>query len=167
MDGKRLFVDCNPSKFIIFSSLFIFSIVLSLKLDGIIYWNNWCIFAPLFIWKASVLVGALMGCIAWSRHPESRVEGYIEFHAMLIAAGIHSLLLFFEILVCLKVSEQNFTQSLTHLKLETNFMPDDYGWVVCFFPILVLCPLSVAACIWGFKHDRSLEVRAAFMKVFL
>ena len=47
-----------------------------------------------------------MGCIAWSRHPESRVEGYVEFHAMLIAAGIHSLLLFFEILVCLKVSNK-------------------------------------------------------------
>lgn len=144
MDGKRLFVDCNPSKFIIFSSLFVFSIVLSLKLDGIIYWNNWCIFAPLFIWKASVIAGALMGCIAWSRHPESRVEGYVEFYAMLIAAGIHSMLLLFELLVC--------------IKLETSFLPVDYGWVVCFFPILVLCPLSVAACIWGFKHDRSLEL---------
>ena len=44
-----------------------------------------------------------MGCIAWSRHPESRVEGYVEFYAMLIAAGIHSMLLLFELLVCIKV----------------------------------------------------------------
>ena len=32
MDGKRLFIDCNPSKFVVFSSLFMFAILLSLKL---------------------------------------------------------------------------------------------------------------------------------------
>ena len=35
MDGKRLFIDCNPSKFIVFSSLFLFAIFLSLKLGNV------------------------------------------------------------------------------------------------------------------------------------
>ena len=45
-----------------------------------------------------------MGTVAWVRHPEARREGEVEFKAMLIAAGIHSLLLCFELLVCFKVS---------------------------------------------------------------
>lgn len=145
MDGKRLFVDCNPSKFIIFSSLFVFSIFLSLKLDNLIQWNLWCIFIPLFCWKLFVIGGAAIGTVAWIRHPEARQEGLVEFKAMLIAAGIHSMLLCFEVLVCFKV-EIGYMEGL------------EFGWLMTFMPLFVLCPLAVGACIWGFKHDRSLEM---------
>ena len=53
MDGKRLFIDCNPSKFVVFSSLFMFAILLSLKLGKSSFltsksyviwrWNHWLV----------------------------------------------------------------------------------------------------------------------------
>lgn len=41
-----------------------------------------------------------------------------------------------------------------------------YGWLMTFMPLFVLCPLAVGACIWGFKHDRSLEVQHSITMPF-
>ena len=41
-----------------------------------------------------------------------------------------------------------------------------YGWLMTFMPLFVLCPLAVGACIWGFKHDRSLEVKHSITMPF-
>lgn len=60
---------------------------------------------------------------------------------MLIAVGLHVLLLMFEVLVCDRVARGN------------------YFWLLVFMPLFFVSPVSVAACVWGFRHDRSLEVR--------
>lgn len=60
---------------------------------------------------------------------------------MLIAVGIHLLLLMFEVLVCDRIERG------------THF------WLLVFMPLFFVSPVSVAACVWGFRHDRSLEVR--------
>lgn len=72
-----------------------------------------------------------------------RAEGEtcVEFKAMLIAVGLHVLLLMFEVLVCDRVARGN------------------YFWLLVFMPLFFVSPVSVAACVWGFRHDRSLEVR--------
>lgn len=59
---------------------------------------------------------------------------------MLIAVGLHVLLLMFEVLVCDRVARGN------------------YFWLLVFMPLFFVSPVSVAACVWGFRHDRSLEV---------
>lgn len=59
---------------------------------------------------------------------------------MLIAVGIHLLLLMFEVLVCDRIERG------------THF------WLLVFMPLFFVSPVSVAACVWGFRHDRSLEV---------
>ena len=59
---------------------------------------------------------------------------------MLIAVGIHLLLLMFEVLVCDRVERG------------THF------WLLVFMPLFFVSPVSVAACVWGFRHDRSLEL---------
>lgn len=71
-----------------------------------------------------------------------RAEGEtcVEFKAMLIAVGLHVLLLMFEVLVCDRVARGN------------------YFWLLVFMPLFFVSPVSVAACVWGFRHDRSLEV---------
>lgn len=71
-----------------------------------------------------------------------RAEGEtcVEFKAMLIAVGLHVLLLMFEVLVCDRVER------------------GDYFWLLVFMPLFFVSPVSVAACVWGFRHDRSLEV---------
>ena len=71
-----------------------------------------------------------------------RAEGEtcVEFKAMLIAVGLHVLLLMFEVLVCDRVARGN------------------YFWLIVFMPLFLVSPVSVAACVWGFRHDRSLEV---------
>ena len=60
---------------------------------------------------------------------------------MLIAVGLHVLLLMFEVLVCDRVAR------------------GAYFWLLVFMPLFFVSPVSVAACVWGFRHDRSLEVR--------
>ena len=71
----------------------------------------------------------------------------VEFKAMLIAVGIHLLLLSFEVLVCDRVTRG------------THF------WLLVFMPLFFVSPVSVAACVWGFRHDRSLEVRPLTLEV--
>ena len=47
--------DFNASKFVVFSSLLVFSILYALKLDGILEsWSWWSVFAPLWAWKCIV-----------------------------------------------------------------------------------------------------------------
>ena len=137
MDGKRLFIDCNPSKFIVFSSLFLFAIFLSLKLGNvqsfwrktvknILYWSSnseqlkdneidwslWWVLCPLWVWKGFVIVGGIVGSISYCNDRDSNPETKTEFKAMLIALFIHSILLFFEILLCYQV--KSTSQAITH-----------------------------------------------------
>ncbi|MEE6496816.1 hypothetical protein FKM82_002492 [Ascaphus truei] len=74
-------------------------------------------------------------------NPRAEGETCVEFKAMLIAVGIHLLLLMFEVLVCDRIERENH-----------------YFWLLVFMPLFFVSPVSVAACVWGFRHDRSLEL---------
>ncbi|XP_017523881.1 transmembrane protein 185A isoform X3 [Manis javanica] len=89
-----------------------------------------------------VIVGASVGTGVWARNPQYRAEGEtcVEFKAMLIAVGIHLLLLMFEVLVCDRIERGS------------------HFWLLVFMPLFFVSPVSVAACVWGFRHDRSLEL---------
>ncbi|MEE6496814.1 hypothetical protein FKM82_002492 [Ascaphus truei] len=143
MNLRGLFQDFNPSKFLIYACSLLFSVLLSLRLDGIIQWSYWAVFAPVWLWKLMVIIGATVGTGVWARNPQYRAEGEtcVEFKAMLIAVGIHLLLLMFEVLVCDRIERENH-----------------YFWLLVFMPLFFVSPVSVAACVWGFRHDRSLEV---------
>ncbi|XP_044538722.1 transmembrane protein 185A [Gracilinanus agilis] len=141
MNLRGLFQDFNPSKFLIYACLLLFSVLLALRLDGIIQWSYWAVFAPIWLWKLMVIVGASVGTGVWARNPQYRAEGEtcVEFKAMLIAVGIHLLLLMFEVLVCDRIERGS------------------HFWLLVFMPLFFVSPVSVAACVWGFRHDRSLE----------
>ncbi|KAK7805854.1 hypothetical protein U0070_015202 [Myodes glareolus] len=132
----------SPSKFLIYACLLLFSVLLALRLDGIIQWSYWAVFAPIWLWKLMVIVGASVGTGVWARNPQYRAEGEtcVEFKAMLIAVGIHLLLLMFEVLVCDRIERGS------------------HFWLLVFMPLFFVSPVSVAACVWGFRHDRSLEL---------
>lgn len=142
MNLRGLFQDFNPSKFLIYSCLLLFSVLLSLRLDGVIQWSYWAVFTPIWLWKLLVIIGASVGTGVWAHNPQYRAEGEtcVEFKAMLIAVGLHVLLLMFEVLVCDRVARGN------------------YFWLLVFMPLFFVSPVSVAACVWGFRHDRSLEL---------
>ncbi|XP_026864517.2 transmembrane protein 185A-like [Electrophorus electricus] len=142
MNLRELFQDFNPSKFLIYASLLLFSVLLVLRLDGVIQWSYWAVFTPIWLWKLMVVVGASVGTGVWAYNPRYRAEGEmcVEFKAMLIAVGIHVLLLMFEVLVCDRIERGS------------------YFWLLVFMPLFFISPLSVAACVWGFRHDRSLEL---------
>ncbi|XP_053485295.1 transmembrane protein 185A-like isoform X2 [Ictalurus furcatus] len=142
MNLRGLFQDFNPSKFLIYASLLLFSILLALKLDGVIQWSYWAVFTPIWLWKLMVVIGASVGTGVWATNPRYRAEGetHVEFKAMLIAVTIHILLLMFEVLVCDRIERGS------------------YFWLLVFMPLFFASPLSVAACVWGFRHDRALEL---------
>lgn len=133
-----------------------FAILLSLKLDKTIDWSLWYISAPLWAWKAIVLLGGLIGTLSYirssngangggRRRRQTSPEAMIEFKAMIIAVFIHLFLLFFELFLCYQVE---MASSYSH------------KWLFTFMPLFFLCPLTIAACVWGFKNDRSLEMEA-------
>ncbi|XP_065058448.1 transmembrane protein 185-like [Rhopilema esculentum] len=145
MNLKGLFQEFNPSKFLIYSSAFLFTILLGLRLDKIVDWSFLVIFAPLWIWKITVFAGAITGTLVWIKHPEYRREENSELHAMLICAFFHLLLFVFELLLCSNLSG-------------FSLVP----FRAVFSPLFVMSALSIAACIWGFRHDRSLELETFF-----
>ena len=48
---RSFFQDFNMSKFVVYTSLLIFSMLFAFKKDGLIHTNWWYIFIPLFVWK--------------------------------------------------------------------------------------------------------------------
>ncbi|XP_018329122.1 transmembrane protein 185B [Agrilus planipennis] len=142
MNLQQLFQDFNPSKFVVHSCLLIFVAFFSLRLDNHIKWSYWWIFAPIWVWKALVILGATVGSYVWWRYPHFRLEGeaYIHYKAMLISLALHLILLMFELLVCDKL------ESGRHL------------WILVFIPLIFISIVSIAVCIWAVKHDRSFEL---------
>lgn len=68
-------------------------------------------------------------------------ESHIDFKAMIISLVLHLLLLLFEIFVCINLGGSHH-----------------FPWRLMFMPLYVLSSLSIVACIWGFRHERSVEV---------
>ena len=92
--------EFNGSKFVVFTALLLFSLLYTLKLDGVLDWSWWSVFIPLWAWKAVAISGAGVGSYVWWRRPQSRLnnEEYIQYKAMLISLAVHLLLLMFELL---------------------------------------------------------------------
>ncbi len=98
---RTLCQDFNASKFVVFSSLLSFSLLFALRLDGVIDWSWWAVFAPLWTWKGVAVSGAVVGSVVWWRRPQSRMNAdeYVQYKAMLISLATHLLLLMFELLL--------------------------------------------------------------------
>ena len=97
---REVLQEFNGSKFVLFSSLLMFSVLYTLKLDGVISWSWWSVFLPLWVWKGIAISGASVGSYVWWRRPQSRLnnEEYLQYKAMLISLAVHLLLLMFELL---------------------------------------------------------------------
>lgn len=66
------FVFLSLSKFLIYACLLLFSVLLSLRLDGVIQWSYWLVFTPVWLWKLMVIVGASVGTGVWAHNPQYR-----------------------------------------------------------------------------------------------
>lgn len=132
----------NPSKFIVYFSLLVFTALFSLRLDHKITYSYWVIFLPLWIWKSITILGGLVGIIVWSSKPAYRAstQSYVHFKSMLISLSLQLLLLMFEILVCDKLETRRYTWSLT------------------FIPLLFVSLLSISVCVWSVKNGRGFEL---------
>lgn len=75
-------------------------------------------------------------------------ESHIDFKAMIICLALHLLLLMFEIFVCVNLGGGRH-----------------FPWRLMFMPLYVLSSLSIIACVWGFRHDRSVEVSSYKMQM--
>ncbi|RWS00532.1 hypothetical protein B4U79_11179 [Dinothrombium tinctorium] len=132
----------SRSKFLVYSCLLVFTLVLALRLDGTINTSYWIVFTPLWIWKFMVIAGAIVGTVIWAKNPDYRLSdnSYIHFKSMLISLSLQLLLLMFELLVCDKLESER------HL------------WILAFIPLIFISLLSIAICIWALKNDRGFEM---------
>lgn len=144
MNLKGLFQDFNPSKCVVYLSLLIFTLLVGLRLDGFVLWSFYVVFIPLWIWKLVVFVGVTVGFAIWIRHPEYRRESNVDLQAMLIASGFHLVLLLFELLLCTKLEY------------------DIVSYRVVFIPIYCMSLMAVIGCVWGYRHERQLELETFF-----
>ncbi|CAL8129613.1 unnamed protein product [Orchesella dallaii] len=142
MNVERISQDFNPSKFVVYSCLFVFTILIALRQDETITWSYWAVFTPIWLWKLMVVLGAVVGSIVWWRHPHYRMEGeaYIQYKAMMMTLALHLLLLMFELLVCDNLESQR------HI------------WILVFIPLIFISIISIAICIWAVKNDRSFDL---------
>ncbi|XP_013421441.1 transmembrane protein 185A [Lingula anatina] len=143
MNLRHLFQDFNPSKFVVYSCLLLFSFLFALRLDGLIEWSYWVVFLPIWLWKILVLAGSCVGSYVWWKHPQYRIEGdsYVQYKAMIISTGMHLLLLMFELLVC--------------DNLETS---SQHHWILVFIPLIFMSIVSIGICVWAVKHERTFEM---------
>jgi len=166
---QTVFTDFNPSKFVVYTALFFFSLFFALRADGFILWSYWFVFIPLWLWKGIVFFGAVVGVIVWvfrrNESPRSTtpsMDGEVNnlpnngagqltsgitatnrhFKAMLMAFSTQMLLLVFEVLACDKLE---------------SAPENSLKWIVVFSPLIFISILSVFICIWSIKNDRSLE----------
>ncbi|OTF81718.1 transmembrane protein 185A-like protein, partial [Euroglyphus maynei] len=142
MNCQKLFQDFNSSKFVVYTSLLIFSILFALRLDQTIMISWWLVFTPLWIWKFLVITGALVGVTVWICNPEYRLSdsSYTHFKSMLISLSLQLLLLMFELLVCDKLES------------------DRHFWTLAFIPLIFISLLSVAVSVWSLKNERDFEL---------
>jgi len=70
--SDSVFFCLSNSKFLIYACLLLFSVLLSLRLDDKIQWSYWAVFAPIWLWKLMVIVGASVGTGVWARNPQYR-----------------------------------------------------------------------------------------------
>ena len=61
------------SKFLIYACLLLFSVLLALRLDGVIQWSYWAVFSPIWLWKLMVIIGAAVGTGVWAHNPQYRI----------------------------------------------------------------------------------------------
>ena len=78
----------------------------------------------------------------------------MDMKAIVICLSLNSLLLIFEVLAC------NQMESIQYSRQSGNHL-----WLVVFMPLFLTSPMSIAACVWGFRHDRGLEV--SFQLLFM
>lgn len=60
------------SKFLVHTCLMVFTALFALRLDGVIQWSYWTVFAPIWFWKFMVIAGATVGSYVWWRCPHFR-----------------------------------------------------------------------------------------------
>lgn len=139
---QGFFQEFNASKFVVFTSLLLFSLLFTLQLDQVIDWSWWAIFFPLWIWKTVVILGAGVGSYIWWKRPLSRVisEEYVQYKAMLISLAVHLLLLMFELL------------SADNLEYHRHM------WILVFVPLIFVSMISIGISVWSVRHDRSFEL---------
>eukprot|EP00111_Clytia_hemisphaerica_P002795 TCONS_00007870-protein len=144
MNLKGFFHDFNPSKCVVYFALLIFSILLGLRLDEVVTWNFFIVFIPLWLWKLLVFSGVTVGAIVWVKHPEYRRETNVELQAMMIASCFHLLLMLFEVLMCM-----NLQYSIASYR-------------VVFIPMYFMSFMAIVGCVWGYRHERQLELETFF-----
>ncbi|XP_052759667.1 transmembrane protein 185B-like [Mya arenaria] len=139
---QNLFQDFNPSKFVIFACLLIFSLLFSLRLDNTIQWSYWVVFTPIWIWKFLVISGSIVGSYVWFRYPRYRLEGdsFVQYKAMVITTSLHLMLLVFDILAC------------------DNLQTEAHSWMFVFIPLMFMSIVAIGFCVWAIKNERSFEL---------
>uniref|UniRef100_A0A914XAS8 Transmembrane protein 185A n=1 Tax=Plectus sambesii TaxID=2011161 RepID=A0A914XAS8_9BILA len=153
---RAVFQDFNASKFVVYLSVLVFTILFALRLDGTITVSYIFVFLPLWLWKLVALSGSLVGCVSHCKYPPARndISSEVDFRAMILSAGEHMLLLTFELLACYKLEIEPIQALPDH---QTQPM-----WIIVFVPLFFECTISIVICIWSVRQDKSFEFELFF-----
>ena len=61
VDCKHLFQEFHPGRFLVFTSLLLFGVLLSFRLEEVVGGSYWGVFVPLWFWKFVMITGCAVG----------------------------------------------------------------------------------------------------------
>ncbi|KAI1724905.1 transmembrane fragile-X-F protein [Ditylenchus destructor] len=145
---RSCLTEFNGSKFVIYSTLIGFFLLLALKLDGLIIVNYFFVFIPLWFGEFLVFAGFIIGLLSFIISPPSRLDisSRNDFFAMCFCTLEHILLLMFDLLCCYKLHNKD------------NIDGEQLSWLLVFSPLFVQSFIAMIIAVWSIRHDKAFEV---------
>lgn len=143
MHFKDIVQNFNISTFFVHCCLLVFTLLLSLRVEGILGWSYGLVFIPLWLWKLVVLAAMLVGVGVWIKKKSLRRDSE---HKKLFAAMIVSSVLQLPLFV---------TELMVVINLENGGL---FRWTAVFTPLYFLALLSIAPVLWSCCLKRTFDI---------
>lgn len=146
----------NASRFILYFTLLIFTILLCLRFDSKISICYLSVFLPLFVCNFLVFIGCIFGVFSFLLKPPqiSEVSLRTDFILMLFTTVEHLVLCVFEYLLMVKL--EDVSRPIAERELQ-NIL-----WTMVLSPLLVQSCLSILIAIWAIRREKSFEFEMFF-----
>ncbi|GMR47988.1 hypothetical protein PMAYCL1PPCAC_18183, partial [Pristionchus mayeri] len=146
----------NASRFVLYLTLLVFSVLFCLRFDNKISISYVTVFLPLFVCNITVFIGCSFGLISFILRPPqlSEVSLRTDFILMLYTTAEHLILCVFEYLLMVKLDDISKPPAERELG---NIL-----WTIVFAPLFIQCCLAILISIWAIRRDKSFEFELFF-----
>ncbi|CAL8071200.1 unnamed protein product [Calicophoron daubneyi] len=140
MNSRRCIDNFNSNRFFVLLLILCFCLLVSLRLDGLNDWSVWALCTPLWIWKAIIFIGCLLGLASLTSYGSCSCDRSLECVSMVLSTVYHLCLFCFEVLVCFQLQNRSIR------------------WIFVFIPLFLVCIMGVVAAVWAIRNRQPFEL---------